>query len=218
MALSKLRPLLTLFCCSTTGQTFTEVCMLLSARAGFSNTSITSLALNPVSECLLVHVMTCMALWPLANHPKTDCGFWILASYCTLPQIVQPVLFVLACGTCHTQNLHTAAWAWILLHSDCLYCQNLLLVFKFRGQLLPELRPEQIGFPEVFHFCFRDVLSNVFKIFWPWSHRWLLYAQIGMHCNAIHANTRTMYWHVLWYVLWHVLVVCIEYMLACIQY
>ena len=39
-----------------------------------------------------------------------------------------------------------------------------------------------------------------------------------MYCNAIHANTCTMYWHVLWHVLWYVLVVCIEYISACIQY
>ena len=51
-------------------------------------------------------------------------------------------------------------------------------------------------------------------------HQWLLYASIGMqvYCNATHANTCAMYWHVLWHVLWLVLVVCIEYMPACIQY
>ena len=46
----------------------------------------------------------------------------------------------------------------------------------------------------------------------------LLYARIGMYCNAIDANTRMMCWHVLWHVLWYVLVVYIEYIPACIQY
>ena len=114
-----------------------------------------------------VYVMT-----GVANHPKTDGGFGIQASYHTLPQIVQPVFFALTCGAC-LAALPSSNWAvvdtypesaWVLLHADCLDCQNRL----FLGPRLPEPRPEQIGFPHVFHFCclregraqqcFRDLL------------------------------------------------------------
>ena len=38
-------------------------------------------------------------------------------------------------------------------------------------------------------------------------HQWLLYARIGRYCNAIHANTRTMYWYCGMY-WWYVLNTC----------